>query len=101
MGHGLLHREQVRPRNGSKLIQADAGTPLFELVVGAALQLHRAKGLQPCLQPSAVRAVASAIAANTLAVAIPCHRVVRQDGSLSGYRWGVARKQALLDMEST
>ena len=52
-------------------------------------------------QPSAVRAVASAIAANTLAVAIPCHRVVRQDGSLSGYRWGVARKQALLDMEST
>jgi AraC family transcriptional regulator of adaptative response/methylated-DNA-[protein]-cysteine methyltransferase len=51
-------------------------------------------------QPSAVRAVASAIAANTLAVAIPCHRVVRQDGSLSGYRWGVARKQALLDRES-
>ena len=51
-------------------------------------------------QPTAVRAVASAIAANTLAVAIPCHRVVRQDGSLSGYRWGVARKQALLDRES-
>jgi AraC family transcriptional regulator of adaptative response/methylated-DNA-[protein]-cysteine methyltransferase len=51
-------------------------------------------------QPRAVRAVASAIAANTLAVAIPCHRVVRQDGSLSGYRWGVLRKQALIERES-
>jgi AraC family transcriptional regulator, regulatory protein of adaptative response / methylated-DNA-[protein]-cysteine methyltransferase len=50
-------------------------------------------------QPNAVRAVASACAANQLAVAIPCHRVVRNDGSLSGYRWGVARKQALLKRE--
>lgn len=49
--------------------------------------------------PSAVRAVASACAANVLAVAIPCHRIVRSDGGLSGYRWGVARKRALLDME--
>lgn len=50
--------------------------------------------------PKAVRAVAGACAANTLAVAIPCHRVVRSDGSLSGYRWGVKRKAELLRREN-
>jgi AraC family transcriptional regulator of adaptative response/methylated-DNA-[protein]-cysteine methyltransferase len=50
--------------------------------------------------PSAVRAVAQACSQNPLAVAIPCHRVVRQDGGLSGYRWGIERKRALLEREA-
>ncbi|WP_134679080.1 bifunctional DNA-binding transcriptional regulator/O6-methylguanine-DNA methyltransferase Ada [Paracoccus ravus] len=51
-------------------------------------------------EPRAVRAVAGACAANTLAVAIPCHRVLRSDGSISGYRWGVPRKRELLRRET-
>lgn len=52
-------------------------------------------------RPAAVRAVASACAANHLAVIVPCHRVVRQDGGLGGYAWGLARKQYLLDVENS
>lgn len=50
--------------------------------------------------PKSVRAVAGACAANNIAVAIPCHRVVRTDGSLSGYAWGIARKREFIDRES-
>ena len=49
--------------------------------------------------PKATRAVARACATNPVAVAIPCHRVVRADGASGGYRWGVARKERLLAME--
>jgi AraC family transcriptional regulator of adaptative response/methylated-DNA-[protein]-cysteine methyltransferase len=50
-------------------------------------------------QPAAVRAVARACASNTVAIVIPCHRVIRGTGELGGYRWGLARKRALIDME--
>ena len=74
-------------------------------VAGAARHSRRARrramprSPQRIGAPAAVRAVARACAANTLAVAIPCHRVVRSDGGLSGYRWGVERKQRLLARE--
>jgi O-6-methylguanine DNA methyltransferase len=50
-------------------------------------------------QPTAARAVARACATNPVAVVIPCHRVVRGDGTMGGYRWGIERKKALLEME--
>jgi AraC family transcriptional regulator of adaptative response/methylated-DNA-[protein]-cysteine methyltransferase len=50
--------------------------------------------------PKAVRAVASACAANPIALLVPCHRVVRSDGSISGYRWGVENKRMLIARES-
>ena len=70
---------------------------LREIPVGSTLsysELAERIGL-----PKAVRAVAAACAANRIAVAIPCHRVVRNDGGLSGYRWGVERKRKLLARE--
>lgn len=50
--------------------------------------------------PGSARAVAGACVANNIAIAIPCHRVVRSDGTLSGYRWGIERKRRLLQIEA-
>ena len=57
-------------------------------------QLARAIG-----KPSAVRAVAHACAVNPVAIVVPCHRIIREDGGLGGYRWGLERKRALLEQE--
>jgi AraC family transcriptional regulator of adaptative response/methylated-DNA-[protein]-cysteine methyltransferase len=72
---------------------------LQEIPVGATLTY--AELAQRIGASKSVRAVASACAANKLAVAIPCHRVIRTDGSVSGYAWGVERKRALLDREAS
>ncbi|MFQ3786288.1 bifunctional DNA-binding transcriptional regulator/O6-methylguanine-DNA methyltransferase Ada [Halomonas sp. A29] len=72
---------------------------LTEIPVGATISY--AELAQRIGSPQSVRAVARACASNTIALAIPCHRVVRSDGALSGYRWGVERKRALLEREAT
>src|SRR6202166_428287 len=93
------------PRKGLDLPLDPRGTE-FQLRVWQALQkiplgttLSYAELAQRIGEPTAVRAVAQACAENAIAIAIPCHRVVRSDGSISGYRWGVARKRALLARE--
>lgn len=94
-----------QPQAGLSLPLDIRGT-VFQQQVWAALQtipagttLSYSELAQLLGRPSASRAVAGACAANALAVAIPCHRIVRSDGALSGYRWGVVRKKALLDRE--
>jgi AraC family transcriptional regulator, regulatory protein of adaptative response / methylated-DNA-[protein]-cysteine methyltransferase len=94
------------PRGGPDLPLAHAGTA-FQRSVWAALreippgrtatyaELARRLGA-----PRAVRAVAGACAANPWAVLVPCHRVLRADGGLAGYRWGLERKRALLAREA-
>ena len=93
------------PRKGLKLPLDIRGTAfqqrvwqtLLEIPVGTTASY--AQIAEKIGMPKAVRAVAGACAANMLAVAIPCHRVVRSDGALSGYRWGVERKRTLIDRE--
>jgi AraC family transcriptional regulator of adaptative response/methylated-DNA-[protein]-cysteine methyltransferase len=95
-----------RPRQGWDLPLDIEGTP-FQRRVWKALReippgstMSYARIAERIGQPRAARAVAGACAANRIAVAIPCHRVLRGDGDLSGYRWGVARKRELLAREA-
>lgn len=85
---------------------AFSGTP-FQLdvwkalsQVGAGETISYAELARRVGKPKAVRAVAGACAANPLAIVVPCHRVLRSDGGISGYRWGVERKRRLLALES-
>ena len=94
------------PGTGAELLPLDIRGTAFQRRVWTALgkipagkTLSYAEVAERIGSPAAVRAVAGACAANALAVAIPCHRVVRADGSLSGYRWGVERKRELLKRE--
>lgn len=94
------------PQLGTDLVLDVRGSPL-ELAVWDALRAipagqTRSYGVLAKALPMATtpREVGAACAANRLAVAIPCHRVVKADGSISGYRWGVERKRRLLDLES-
>lgn len=103
--------EQVRtvidtPASASDLPLAPQGTAFQQRVWQALRQIPAGRTMsygeiaRQLGAPNAVRAVAQACAANPLAVAIPCHRVVRSDGGLSGYRWGIDRKRALLAREA-
>ena len=99
--------EEVRqPRSISRHIKLDPkGTPFQQKVWVALRQIPIGETVtykqlaERIGSPRAVRAVAGACAANPIAVLIPCHRVLRSDGGLSGYRWGVERKRALLERE--
>jgi AraC family transcriptional regulator, regulatory protein of adaptative response / methylated-DNA-[protein]-cysteine methyltransferase len=114
--HAVLTQDNVRLRQELQATVAAIRDPQFSLelpldIRGTAFQIRVWKALTEIERghtesyrevaarigaPRAVRAVAQACAANTIAVAIPCHRVVRSDGTLSGYRWGVERKRELL-----
>ncbi len=95
-----------KPRLGTKLPLDIRGTAFQQRVwqalaqIPAGTTMSYAQIASKIGAPRAVRAVAQACAANSLAVAIPCHRVVRTDGDLSGYRWGVERKRTLLAREA-
>jgi O-6-methylguanine DNA methyltransferase len=79
---------------GEAIAYACRDTALGALVMAATTEVAQGIGA-----PKAVRAAASACAANKIAVLIPCHRVLRGDGGLGGYRWGIERKRALIDAE--
>jgi len=94
------------PRSGLELPLDIRGTPFQQRVWEALRKIPVGKTASYTAiakrigSPTSARAVAQACAANALAIAIPCHRVVRNDGGLSGYRWGVESKRVLLEREA-
>jgi AraC family transcriptional regulator of adaptative response/methylated-DNA-[protein]-cysteine methyltransferase len=100
-----ISRHIDSPRNKLDLPLDIRGTDFQNRVWGALRKIPTGKTAsysdiaKKIKAPKAVRAVAGACAANALSIIIPCHRVVRSDGSLSGYYWGVARKRKLLEIE--
>jgi AraC family transcriptional regulator of adaptative response/methylated-DNA-[protein]-cysteine methyltransferase len=100
----LLH--QMRGQHGDSSLPLDIRATAFQRRVWTYLQsipFGSTKSYRQVAkaigQPTATRAVARACGTNPVAVAIPCHRVVREDGSMGGYRWGIERKKALLEIE--
>lgn len=67
--------------------------------IGAGETITYSELARRCGRPTAMRAVAGACAANPLAIVVPCHRVLRSDGGISGYRWGIDRKRSLIELE--
>jgi methylated-DNA-[protein]-cysteine S-methyltransferase/AraC family transcriptional regulator of adaptative response/methylated-DNA-[protein]-cysteine methyltransferase len=103
---GKILRYMTKPSEGLDLTLDMRGTPfqrrvwemLKTIPVGrTASYMELARWVGP---PTNARAVASACAANPIALAIPCHRIVRSDGDLSGYRWGIERKRELIRQEA-
>ncbi|MCG8341802.1 MAG: methylated-DNA--[protein]-cysteine S-methyltransferase [Chlorobiales bacterium] len=84
----------ARSGDGKRDLQ---GTALRTIPPG--LRVSYSEVAQKIGRPRSVRAVASACVSNRIAAAIPCHRVVRKNGDLAGYRWGIERKKALLEKE--
>ena len=80
------------------VFQKRVWSALCEIPTGTTLSYAQVAEKIGC--PTAVRAIAGACAANHIAIVIPCHRVIRSDGKLSGYRWGVDRKRTLLEREA-
>lgn len=107
-GHTLLERIRralATPERPPSLPLAPQGTPFQQAVWAAMQQVPPGRTIsygdlaQAIGRPQAVRAVAAACGANPIAILIPCHRIVRKDGALGGYRWGLGRKIALLRSE--
>src|ERR1700680_884066 len=102
----LLKHMRGKDLDSSSLLPLDIRATAFQRRVWAYLQSipfgdtrSYSQVAKAIGRPSACRAVARACATNPVAIAIPCHRVVREDGSMGGYRWGIERKKALLEME--